>query len=212
MQGLSLSFLKEQPAISIAGFFRACGVRTRQKQGKTRQSATLRIRQKFGKHRQLVGTMAHLKKGENGIYGIYRTKHFEEFVNIIKRVVQRVFLPIKKGRQNVSHYVGFSYKPYTQAPHNRTHEKGYLRTIVQLKGICSYIGQNCIMDQLTFYIIALIIGAIVIYFVVRAAVSSANKDLSKEMKLMNQFMMRQLKNTGSTSEDVQADIDHVYKK
>jgi hypothetical protein len=53
---------------------------------------------------------------------------------------------------------------------------------------------------------------VIIYMLIRGAVSSANKEMSQHIQFLARLKMREMKKNGHTFEEIQEDIDQVYKK
>jgi hypothetical protein len=64
-------------------------------------------------------------------------------------------------------------------------------------------------------IVGIIIQAVILYYVVKGAVSDATKRYSAEtinqIKLLNRLKIRELQKSGVSNEELQKDIDFVFK-
>jgi hypothetical protein len=67
-------------------------------------------------------------------------------------------------------------------------------------------------DFSLLYFIAGIISLVIMYYIIKDAVISANKDLLKEMKLNNDFKMQELKRQGFTEDEINGMIQKHYPK
>ena len=69
-------------------------------------------------------------------------------------------------------------------------------------------------NLLLYGLIALAIQSIILYFIIQSAVYSAhkkaNQDLVDQLKILNQFKVRELTNAGVSAREIQEDIDKVF--
>lgn len=67
-------------------------------------------------------------------------------------------------------------------------------------------------DYSLMYLIAGIISLIIMYYIIKDAVISANKDLLKETKIQNDLKILDLKKTGTTDEEISEIVNKYYQK
>jgi hypothetical protein len=52
---------------------------------------------------------------------------------------------------------------------------------------------------------------LIFYLLIKGGVRAGNKDLLNQIHLLNRFKMRELKNSGVTDEEIQSEINIVFK-
>lgn len=71
-------------------------------------------------------------------------------------------------------------------------------------------------EIIVYALFALLIQAVVLYFVIKNAVSDSMKEndvkVYKQLRLINQFKIRELLRQGVTQEEINSDIEKAFKK
>jgi hypothetical protein len=70
------------------------------------------------------------------------------------------------------------------------------------------IGQT---EMIIIAVLSIPIQLLIFYLLIKGGVRAGNKDLLNQIHLLNRFKMRELKNSGVTDEEIQSEINIVFK-